>query len=61
MSSVHEFQHDLDEEVGATRAYAKVYALLEHELTKFKDRGDLHAAEVTEVLLAKIRALEKVF
>ncbi len=61
MSSVHDFQHDLDEETGAARAYAKVYTLLEHEMEKFKDRGDAHAVEVTEVLLAKIRALEKVF
>ncbi len=58
MSSVKEFQRDLDQEV---KAYARVYELLEHEMGKFKDRGDTHAVEVTEVLLAKIRALEKVF
>ncbi len=40
-------------------AYAKVFALIEKEIMKSKDRGDTHAVSVLEVLLAKARALEK--
>lgn len=37
-------------------AFGEVLALLEDELAKAKDRGDTHAAEVIEVLRAKVKA-----
>lgn len=51
--------HDLGEESGAARAYAGVYALLEREAEKSKLNGDLETAELYEILLAKVKALEK--
>ncbi len=41
--------------------FAKVYALMEREIEKQKERGDEHGVAVTEILLAKIRALERVW
>lgn len=40
----------------AQAAYDDVLQLLDEELAKAKDRGDTHAAEVIEVLRAKVKA-----
>ena len=39
--------------------YARIYKLMESEMEKARDRSDEHALAVIDVLLAKIRALEK--
>lgn len=41
---------------GRQSAYDEVLSLLDAEIAKFKDRGDSAAAEVTEVLRAKVKA-----
>lgn len=39
-----------------TAAYDEVLELLDVEIAKFKERGDLATAEIIEVMRAKVRA-----
>ncbi len=45
-----------DEEKGFRRAYEQVLELLDKEIAKAKDCGDLQTAEVFELVRAKVKA-----
>lgn len=46
----------MDHQTGKREAYEEVLALLDREIAKSKDNGDLQTAELFELIRAKVKA-----